>query len=171
MTGSMRVSQAAVDSHVFVLASIGTYSLNRSLVDVGLMYAVGAVGLGLRTLDVPLVPAVLGLVLGPMAEQQFRRAVAISEGDVSVFVTRPISAAFLLASVALLVVIPLGALIYGSLRNAAPGVEGEWTIANWLALGSSNIMGTMATTILFLVAIVLTVGLTRADRALVGQND
>lgn len=50
-------------------------------------------------------------------------------------------------TVALLVVIPLGALVYGSLRNAAPGVEGDWTLANWLALGSPNIMGTMATTI------------------------
>jgi len=44
------------------------------------------------------VPAVLGLVLGPMAEQQFRRAVAISEGDFSVFVTRPISAALVAAA-------------------------------------------------------------------------
>ena len=43
-------------------------------------------------------PAVLGLVLGPLAEQQFRRALAISEGDLSVFVTRPISAALLLAA-------------------------------------------------------------------------
>ena len=51
----------------------------------------------------PLVPAVLGLVLGPMAEQQFRRAVAISEGDLTVFVTRPISAALLAAALVVLV--------------------------------------------------------------------
>jgi len=87
-----------------VLASIGAYSLNRSLVDVGLMYAVGAIGLGMRVLDLPLVPAVLGLVLGPMAEQQFRRAVAISDGDFGVFVTRPISAVLLATAVAMLVV-------------------------------------------------------------------
>ena len=43
----------------------------------------------MRVYDVPLVPAVLGLVLGPLAELQFRRALAISEGDLSVFVTRP----------------------------------------------------------------------------------
>ena len=48
----------------------------------------------------------LGLVLGPMAEQQFRRAVAISEGDLSVFVTRPISAA-LVAAALLALVAPL----------------------------------------------------------------
>ena len=50
--------------------------------------------------DFPLVPAVLGLVLGPLAELQFRRAVAISEGDLSVFVTRPICLAVLLVAAA-----------------------------------------------------------------------
>jgi putative tricarboxylic transport membrane protein len=49
----------------------------------------------MRLGSLPLVPAVLGLVLGPMAELQFRRAVAISEGDLTVFVTRPISTALL----------------------------------------------------------------------------
>jgi len=92
---------------VLVLASLGVYSLNRSLLDVGLLYAVGALGLAMRVLDVPLVPAVLGLVLGPMAEQQFRRAVAISEGDLSVFVTRPISAALLAAAALALLAPPL----------------------------------------------------------------
>ena len=91
---------------VLVLASLGVYSLNRSVLDVGLLYVVGLVGLGMRLVDIPLVPAVLGLVLGPMAEQQFRRAVAISEGDLSVFVTRPISAA-LVAAALLALVAPL----------------------------------------------------------------
>jgi putative tricarboxylic transport membrane protein len=88
---------------VLVLASLGVYSLNRSLLDVGLLYVVGVLGLGMRLVDIPLVPAVLGLVLGPMAEQQFRRAVAISEGDLSVFVTRPISAALVAAALVALV--------------------------------------------------------------------
>jgi putative tricarboxylic transport membrane protein len=99
----MLVPRPLLFATVLVLASIGAYSLNRSLVDVGLMYAVGVVGLGMRMLDVPLVPAVLGLVLGPMAEQQFRRAVAISEGHLGVFVARPISAALLATAVVLLV--------------------------------------------------------------------
>jgi putative tricarboxylic transport membrane protein len=88
---------------VLVLASLGVYTLNRSLLDVGLLYVVGALGLGMRVLDVPLVPAVLGLVLGPMAEQQFRRTIAISDGDLSVLVTRPICAALLAAAALLLV--------------------------------------------------------------------
>jgi putative tricarboxylic transport membrane protein len=92
---------------VLVLASIGAYGLNRSLLDLGLLYVVGAVGLAMRLYDFPLVPAVLGLVLGPLAEQQFRRAVAISEGDLTVFVTRPISAALLAAALLMLASPPL----------------------------------------------------------------
>jgi putative tricarboxylic transport membrane protein len=57
----------------------------------------------MRVYGVPLVPAVLGLVLGPLSELQFRRAMAISEGDLSVFVTRPISAALLLVAAMLLI--------------------------------------------------------------------
>jgi putative tricarboxylic transport membrane protein len=48
---------------------------------------------------------VIGLILGPIAESQFRRALAISQGDASVFFTQPISAAFL-AVTALLVILP-----------------------------------------------------------------
>ena len=68
------------------------------------MYAVGAFGCLLRVYDFPLVPAVLGLVLGPMAEQQFRRAIAISQGNLFVFVTRPIAATLLVAGAIILVV-------------------------------------------------------------------
>ena len=88
---------------VLVLASLGAYTLNRSLLDVALLYVVGVLGLVLRVFKIPLVPAVLGLVLGPMAEQQFRRAMAISEGDLTVFVTRPIAAALLAAALLVLV--------------------------------------------------------------------
>ena len=87
---------------VLVLASVGAYSLNRSMLDVGLLYAIGVVGLTMRVFDFPLVPAVLGLVLGPMAEQQLRRATAISEGDLTIFVTRPIAATLLGAALVVL---------------------------------------------------------------------
>lgn len=87
---------------VLVLASVGAYSLNRSILDLVLLYIVGVIGCALRLGDVPLVPAVIGLILGPLAEQQFRRALAISEGDLTVFLTRPISAVLLTAAVAVL---------------------------------------------------------------------
>jgi putative tricarboxylic transport membrane protein len=88
---------------ILVLASLGAYSLNRSMLDLVLLYLVGAVGCVMRVYRVPLVPAVLGLVLGPMSEQQFRRAVAIAEGDMTVLVTRPLSAVLLLAAAIVLV--------------------------------------------------------------------
>jgi putative tricarboxylic transport membrane protein len=85
---------------ILVLASLGAYSLNRSVLDLVLLYVVGGVGCAMRAYDVPLVPAVIGLILGPLSEQQFRRATAISEGDLSVFLTRPISATLLLLAAA-----------------------------------------------------------------------
>jgi putative tricarboxylic transport membrane protein len=88
---------------IMVLASLGAYSLNRSVLDLVVLYIVGAVGCAMRLRDIPLVPAVIGLILGPLSEQQFRRAVAISEGDFSVFLTRPISAVLLLLAVTVLV--------------------------------------------------------------------
>ncbi|MFN8059096.1 MAG: tripartite tricarboxylate transporter permease [Vicinamibacterales bacterium] len=90
---------------ILMFATVGTYSLNNSLVEVGLMYAMGVVGLLMRELRVPVAPAIIGMILGPMAEQQFRRALAISQGDGTVFLTRPISGALLLVA-ALVVAAP-----------------------------------------------------------------
>jgi putative tricarboxylic transport membrane protein len=99
----MLVPRSLLFGGILVLATVGAYSLNRSLLDLVLLYAVGALGCTMRIFHVPLVPAVLGLILGPMSEQQFRRAVAISDGDLTVFVTRPITAGLL--AVALLVLV------------------------------------------------------------------
>ena len=97
----MLVPRPLLFAGILVLASIGAYTFNRSLLDLALLYLVGAVGCVMRINDVPLVPAVLGLVLGPLAEQQFRRSLAIGEGDLTIFFTRPISA--LLLALALVV--------------------------------------------------------------------
>jgi putative tricarboxylic transport membrane protein len=96
----MLVPRPLLFGGILVLASLGAYSLNRSLLDLVLLYVVGAVGCVMRLYDFPLVPAVLGLVLGPLAELQFKRAVAISEGDLTVFLTRPISAVLLAIALA-----------------------------------------------------------------------
>jgi putative tricarboxylic transport membrane protein len=91
---------------ILILASAGAYSVNRSLFDLGLVYAIGGVGYAMRRASIPLAPAIIAVILGPMAEQQLRRALAIAEGSPTVFVTRPISAA-LLATAAVLVSTPL----------------------------------------------------------------
>jgi len=100
----MLVPRPLLFGGILMLASLGTYSLNASMLDVALLFATGVVGCAMRVHDVPLVPAVLGLVLGPLAELQFRRALAISEGHLSVFATRPLCATLLVLSVLVLIV-------------------------------------------------------------------
>jgi putative tricarboxylic transport membrane protein len=56
----------------------------------------------MRCRSIPLAPAIIGVILGPMAEQQLRRALAIAEGSAMVLVTRPISSALLAAALLLL---------------------------------------------------------------------
>ena len=65
------------------------------------------VGFVMRRVDIPVAPAIIGMILGPMAEQQFRRALAISQGDPSVFFTRPIAAVLLGLALLALVAVPL----------------------------------------------------------------
>jgi putative tricarboxylic transport membrane protein len=86
-----------------VFATLGVYSLANSLVDVLIMYLIGVIGFFMRRYDFPVGPMILGVILGPMLEAQFRRALQISQGDLAVFVTRPVSAVLLLIAVATLV--------------------------------------------------------------------
>jgi len=90
---------------ILVFATLGAYSLHQSWVDLATLYVFGLLGFAMRRWDIPVGPAVIGLILGPIAETQFRRALSISQGDASVFLTQPISAAFL-AVTALLIVVP-----------------------------------------------------------------
>jgi putative tricarboxylic transport membrane protein len=91
---------------ILTFATLGAYSLNNNVVDLVVLWVIGLIGFGMRVLDVPVAPAVVGLILGPLAEQQFRRALSISQGDPSVFFTHPISAAILIIAL-LLVLVPL----------------------------------------------------------------
>ena len=71
-----------------------------------ILLALGVLGFGLRRYDFPLAPVVLGAVLGPLLEQEYRRSLAISVSDYSVFFTRPISLVLMLL-VGLAFLIPL----------------------------------------------------------------
>ena len=90
---------------ILVFATLGAYSLHQSWVDLLTLYVFGLLGFAMRRWDIPVGPAVIGLILGPLAETQFRRALSISQGDASVFFTQPISAT-LLAITAILIVAP-----------------------------------------------------------------
>jgi len=103
----LEIPQPLLYGGILVFATLGTYSLNSSVFDVGLMYGIGLVGFFMRRLNIPVAPAIIGIILGPMAEQQFRRALAISQGNPAVFLTSPISATLIALSILILIVPPI----------------------------------------------------------------
>jgi putative tricarboxylic transport membrane protein len=81
---------------ILVFATVGTYGISRSPLDLVLLYAMGVIGLLMRRFDFPTAPVIIGMILGPIAETQFRRAMTISNGDWTVFFTHGLSLAFLI---------------------------------------------------------------------------
>lgn len=91
---------------IIAISIFGVYAVQVSTNDLLLLLGCGIFGYFLSKNDYPIAPLVLGLVLGPMVENNLRRALTISNGDFSIFVSRPISLAFLLITL-LWLVIPL----------------------------------------------------------------
>jgi len=92
---------------IVILCCIGTYTISSSAADVVVMTVFGVIGYGFRKLDCEPAPLLLGLVLGPMLEENFRRTMVLSDGDWSIFLRRPISLGFLLLAAALLLAVTL----------------------------------------------------------------
>ncbi|WP_028054697.1 tripartite tricarboxylate transporter permease [Sinorhizobium medicae] len=98
----LRIPTPYLYGGILLFATVGTYGISRSVFDLVMLYAIGLAGFFMRRYDFPSSPVIIGMILGPLAEQQFRRAMTMSQGDLSVFVTRPISASLLaLAFIAL----------------------------------------------------------------------
>jgi len=91
---------------ILVFCCIGVYSVNNTVFDIYLTAGFGILGYLFMKFKCEAPPLLLGFVLGPMMEENFRRALLLSRGDYTVFVTRPLSAS-LLAAAAFLVVIVL----------------------------------------------------------------
>ena len=87
---------------ILVFCIIGAYSLNNSMFDVGMMILCGLLGYLFKKLDFPLAPAILTLILGPLMEQSLRESLSVSQGDYSIFFTRPISLFFLVMAAVIL---------------------------------------------------------------------
>jgi putative tricarboxylic transport membrane protein len=90
---------------IFVFCCIGVYTVDTKVFDVYALAALTALGYLFLKLDCEPAPLILGFILGPMMEENLRRALMIAQGDASVLVTRPISAGFLFAAAALLIAI------------------------------------------------------------------
>jgi len=102
---------------ILVFCGIGVFSLNNAEFDVYVMAVFGLLGYVFAKLECEPAPMLLGFILGPMMEEYLRRAMLLSRGDPTVFFTRPISLAFMVATAAILVVM---------LAPAVRGRSGQW---------------------------------------------
>src|SRR5215471_1544956 len=90
---------------IMVFSGIGIYSVNNSAFEIYLAALFGVLGFVWMKLGFSLAPMLLGFILGPMMEENLRRAMLMSRGDPTVFVTRPISLGFIIATVLILIAI------------------------------------------------------------------
>ena len=104
---------------IIVLICIGVYSISNNVFDVGLALFFGFVGYGMRLLGFEPAPLLIGFVLGPMMEENLRRAMLLARGDYLVLFQRPISATLLTLALLLLVWA-----IWASLRHRSRKSEG-----------------------------------------------
>jgi putative tricarboxylic transport membrane protein len=79
----LRIPRPYLYAGILFFASIGAYAANTSTFDLWLLLLLGALGFGMRRFGLPVVPAIIGIILGPTAEEQLRRALQISDGSVS----------------------------------------------------------------------------------------
>jgi putative tricarboxylic transport membrane protein len=90
---------------IVLFCAIGVYSTNNNTFDIWMVAIFGVIGYMFIKLGTEPAPLLLGFILGPMMEEYLRRALLLSRGDWSVFVTRPLSASLLVASLLLIVVV------------------------------------------------------------------
>ena len=99
---------------VYVLCTVGSFVIDNNIFDIYLMFFFGLIGLLLREMSYPAAPFLLGIILGPMADNNLRRALILSNGDPSPFFMRPLSLIFV-AAILLLALSQLNA--FGRLRR------------------------------------------------------
>lgn len=88
----LRVRYQLIVPVIFVLCAVGSFALAARLFDIWVMLGFGILGFALRLLNYPMAPLVLGLVLGDLLEKSLRRGLVLSDGDLTPFFARPISA-------------------------------------------------------------------------------
>jgi len=101
---------------IFILCVIGGYAPTQDMHDVWLMFLFGVVGYLLRKLDYPMAPAVLAIVLGPLAEASMRQSLIISNGDPAIFFNRPIAGTISVIAI-ILFALPVIKLVRATLKH------------------------------------------------------
>ena len=98
----LQIKNAILMPIVAVLCTIGSFSLDLRFIDIVLVFFAGLIGIVFKKGKYPPAPLVLGIILGPLVDTNFRRALKASQGDFSIFVTRPVALLLLLATVVLI---------------------------------------------------------------------
>ena len=111
----LRIPRPQLYAGILFFASLGAYSVNQDPFDLALLLAMGGVGFAIRRFGIPVLPLILGVILGPLMEVKMREALDISNGEVSGLFNEGL-AIFVYVLVALVVVVPL---VLGRLRPAA----------------------------------------------------
>lgn len=97
-----RINDRILGIAILCFAMAGTFSANYRLTDPMIAIGFGLLGFALRRANIPMVPIILGLVLGPIVDGPVRQAIGSNGGDISVFVTRPISLTLLVVMIFLI---------------------------------------------------------------------
>ncbi len=74
---------------ILTFAALGSIAINASTTDLMLLFGLGLLGWAMRRFGFPIAPAIIGLILGPIAEEQLRRTLAISQGDLTALIGTP----------------------------------------------------------------------------------
>ena len=96
----LQLPKSVLTPTIMGLCIVGTYAINNSSFDIGIMLVAGVVGYFMQKWDFPPSPIVLALIMGPMAESSFRRALSLSSGSYDFLYTRPITATLLVVAMA-----------------------------------------------------------------------
>jgi putative tricarboxylic transport membrane protein len=99
----MRVPAAILNTFIVVFCFLGAFALRNDVADVWLTMLFGVLGFFMRRYELPIPPLVMGIILGPMAEQYFLTSMVSHGNDLTVFITRPVSAGVLALAVAVVV--------------------------------------------------------------------
>jgi putative tricarboxylic transport membrane protein len=117
----LRIPFSIIAPVIVVICAIGAYTVHSAMLDVWLMMAFGVVGYVFKKLDYPLAPLVLALVLGDKAEDSFRQAMLVSQGDLSIMVSNPLVGT--ITGLALLLLVwPLLSRLVAKVRKPKPQV-------------------------------------------------
>ncbi|GAA4974021.1 tripartite tricarboxylate transporter permease [Actinoplanes utahensis] len=98
----LKIPRPLLYTGILVFATLGVYAVSGNIVDVFIAFGIGVIAVFMRRFEFPIAPVILGLILGPMMETQFRRALLLSDNDLTVFVRRPLTLILLLLAVAAL---------------------------------------------------------------------